>query len=160
MGGEPPFHNGAPIQAAYVTDDIERAVALFKQQFSINDFLRVGPVEVDLGADTIGELKVALAYRGGFQYELIEPVSGALAHYRNAVTPNAAATFHHLAYAMPSRRELTQARNALEEKYDICVHGEWAQDSAFFYADTRAQLGHYMEYFYAEPAYDALIPRN
>lgn len=151
-----------PYQAAYVTGNLDAAMALFRERYGIIDFLVVGPVAVDMGCGGLTELKVAMAYVDEFMYELIEPISGAIHIHQNglpAETDNVVG-FHHLAFRLPTLDALKEKKSRLAQFYDIPVYGEYGQTSAFFYADTFQELGHYLEYVYAEHEQDDLIPRH
>ncbi len=150
------------IQIAYVTHDLEAAIDVLSEKVGIRDFMKTGAVEADLGGGAIGELSVAMAYCGNTQYELIQPISGAVDVHRNGLPTDEGSVlvFHHVSYFARSREDLETVRPIVLGDRTAPVFGEFGEESAFFYVDERPTLGHYVEYQYSEPAYDALIPRN
>ena len=91
----------AHYQNAYVTHDIEKAKDLLSRQYGLSDYIGFEmelPVRTPEGEKTLG-VKVACAWAGWLQIELIEPVSGAVEPYlpylpadRSDATPR----FHHI----------------------------------------------------------------
>lgn len=150
------------IQIAYVTRDLQAAIDMLGEKVGIRTFMETGAVKSDLGGGAIGELSVAMAYCGNTQYELIQPISGAVDIHRNGLPTDEGPllAFHHVSYFARSREDLETVRPIVLGGRKAPVFGEFGEESAFFYVDECPTLGHYVEYQYSEPAYDALIPRN
>jgi hypothetical protein len=149
-------------QLAWVTNDYDRALTLWRHHFGFSEFLETGLVETDLGHGQRAMLKVAMAYHHGLQYELIEPVGGDVDIYRQALPSNGdfALCFHHVACAAPNRDALEKWRHqAIRTARHLPIHGAFGE-SAYFYVDETHQLGHHIEYVYLTPEYDARIPRG
>jgi hypothetical protein len=140
-------------QNAYVTADIDRAVALLEEQFSAaGKATRIDITQKFWTPQGEGEgtLKLAFVQVGRLQYELIEPVSGNVAIYKDAVVPGQPMRFHHVAM----RTDDIDAVRAESEKHGrkIVLAGE-APGVRFLYADARDTLGHYLEYVSAPQAF-------
>ncbi|MFV0315997.1 MAG: VOC family protein, partial [Microthrixaceae bacterium] len=90
------------IQVAYVTDDIDAAVQWLQDSFGTTECQKMygsslgGSVVVDGEPAQEWVIDTALVNAGPTNIELIRPVSGAVAMYREAIRPGAPATFHHL----------------------------------------------------------------
>jgi hypothetical protein len=140
-------------QNAYVTADIDRAVALLEEQFgAAGKAARIDITQKFWTPQGEGEgtLKLAFVQVGRLQYELIEPVSGNVAIYKDAVVPGQPMRFHHVAM----RADDIDAVRAESEKRGrkIVLAGE-AAGVRFLYADARDTLGHYLEYVQAPDAF-------
>lgn len=140
-------------QNAYVTHDLDRAIDLTRQSFGLGEF---SAFDVDMASKTpYGEqtsrLRVATAWAGRFQIELIQPVSGYIDPYapflpgdRSDVVPR----FHHLAV----RRDdpVAMRKEALSMGLPFAFESEGAGISCIF-VDARTHLGHYFEFVTATP---------
>jgi hypothetical protein len=160
--GEPAGRLARICQLAWVTNDYDRALAILRDDYRIERFLETGLVEADLGRGRMARLKVALAYVGEMQFELIAPIDGAIGTHRIGLPDDGRFTvaFHHIGMSCPNRETLDAQRAvARAQDDDIPIEGEFG-NSAFFYADARERIGHHLEYIHFDPAYDALIPRN
>lgn len=138
--GEPSLLGGF-FQLGYVTRDLDAAMVEFRRRF--------GPVEFQIIQGTAQHphtRRIALTWIGETMTELIEPDPAVPSLYVGALPPaaNGEIRFHHIGcltqdYARTMRRitadgYATPLAVSLGEVLD-CV-----------YADTRAQLGHYLEY--------------
>lgn len=137
-------------QNAYVTPDLERATGLLRDRYGIGEF---GQYDLELDVTTPAgsgkaALKVALAWVGDIQYELIEPVSGLVDMYRDALPENGLLRFHHI--CMRSQDWDATRRELDARKLPIVCEGATA-GTKFLYADARDSLGHYLEYVWMAP---------
>ncbi len=150
------------IQIAYVTRDLVAAMDMLRRKVGIRTFMETGALQADLGGGAVGELSVAMAYCGRIQYEVIQPISGAVDLHRDRLPEEngAVLAFHHVSYFARSRDDLEAIRPIVLPGLQSPIFGEFGEESAFFYVDERSTLGHFVEYQYSEPAYDALIPQN
>ncbi len=140
-------------QNAYVTPDIDRAVALLAERFGVTaEPMRIDVTQTFRTADGVGEgtLRLALIQLGRLEYELIQPLSGNVAIYADAVMPNQLLRFHHVGM----RTDDFEQVRAESERHGrpIVLEGE-AYGIRFLYADARQTLGHYLEYISAPDAY-------
>lgn len=150
------------VQIAYVTNDLGRAIKMFRDRYGIEAFLETGSVKFAVESGAIMELKAALAYVGPVQWEIIEPVAGAIERY-TAVLPadgSFAVRFHHLGFATPSASDLAQLRASFERDQSAIAFAGTFGECGFFYNDALDALGHHLEYIYMTPEYDRIIPRN
>lgn len=132
-------------QNAYVTRDIEQALSFFREHYGVAD-ARYMQTEVQVttpqGKGTAVN-KVAFIWVGNLQYELIEPVSGLVDIYRDALPENGL-RFHHI--CMRSLDWTATLAEIERQKLPIVYRGETASGLQFIYADARDTLGHYLEY--------------
>lgn len=147
-------------QNAYVTSDLDKGVEILRAQYGVTDIFRT-EATIDVwtphGSGPATN-KIALAWVGNVQYELIEPVSGPVDVYREAVTPDGRLRFHHIAMRVmdwDSFRAEVDRRNL-----PIAYSGNGQGGLKFVYLDARASLQHYLEYVYAPPEVWARLDPN
>jgi hypothetical protein len=149
-------------QVSYVTNDIERALRVFREVYGVERFMDTGRVTFTMGSGEVVDFRVALTYVGDMQFEIIQPIGGDVECYRDVLPADGsfAIRFHHLSFRARSLDELESLqKDAQGSGHPIGFTGTFG-DSAFFYADARSQLGHFLEYTYTDPAYDSALPRN
>lgn len=140
-------------QNAYVTHDLERAMALIDDRFGRTDWIVFDPTMILRTPDGPKEstVRAALGWKDGLQIELIQPVSGHLDHYLPALpadhtdpTPR----FHHIAV----RRDYEAAmREEIEALGFPLIFESSVPGLVFVYLDARETLGHAFEYIWATP---------
>jgi len=135
-------------QNAYVTHDLDKAVTLFERKFGLRDFLVFDPAEMTVRTPT-GEqpyaARVATAWAGGLQLELIEPLSGYVDFYRGILPDDRSdyvPRFHHIALRRPT--EDVMRREMAEAGFPLVMDGA-VPGLTFAYVDARAEFGHYIE---------------
>lgn len=140
-------------QLAYVTTDLDRALGMFADLYDVGEFADRG--EVTRALDDGGEMRIriAFAFIGSLQLEIIEPRGGRDAVYRHELpTEGFGMAWHHVAFKAPSPRALGDVRASLiRAGHEVVLSGGTPGTSMFFYADARATLGHYLEYIYLSP---------
>lgn len=153
------------LQHAYVTTDMEQAKKVFAQDFGVKDYFQFDSsmeLKTPRGIEH-AELKIALAFVGELQIELIQPLSGPGVQLYQEVLPKTGygLVFHHFAYMVPGPRSAWDEFRATvgTEKHPIAIEGDLGFVQ-FVYLDHRAQLGHYSEYMWAEYDVHAQVPRN
>ena len=137
---------GGHYQNAYVTRDVAKAAAAFKARADVrmeSHFDGSLPVVGATGETGLMACRIAFLWVGDLQYELIEPVSGAVAIYRDALPPGDGLVFHHVGMRVPDWAAF-EARVA-RQKLPVAHRGE-AGPLRFLYLDARPLLGHYLEY--------------
>lgn len=145
------MHLNGFFQNAYVTRNLEQAVALVSERHGIRDWVYFEPqMEVYTAADGHGpcHLKVALGWAGPLMIELIEPISGNSQHYLDylpADARDASPRLHHICMRVPDW-ELARAEVA-EKNWPISYEGG-IEGCKFVYIDARESLGHYLEYMW------------
>jgi hypothetical protein len=137
-------------QNAYVTPDLDRAVDALQTRLGAGEF-KCSHVECPLwtpNGDGVAVMKVGLVWVGDLQYELIQPISGAVDIYQEAVRPDRLLTFHHIAMRVDEWDQL----EAEVARQDLPRVQEGKTDFLrFVYFDARDTLGHYLEYMWAKP---------
>lgn len=135
-------------QVGYVTRDIERAIELVGSDFDLSTFSHF---DVDLQLQTpsgpqVASVRVGTAWAGPMQIELIQPLSGHVGVYLDALpadrrdpTPR----FHHLAVRRESVAEMQRevARLGLPLVFETAGAG-----ISSVFVDARARFGHYLEF--------------
>jgi glyoxalase/bleomycin resistance protein/dioxygenase superfamily protein len=140
-------------QNAYVTHDLDAAMDLLTKRYGLKDYIVFEPdmiLKTPQG-DKASSVRAALAWDGGLNIELIQPVSGHLDHYlpflpkdKNDPTPR----FHHVAV----RRDDEQAMREEIDRLGLPLAFEGQVPGLIFiYLDARESLGHYFEYIWATP---------
>jgi len=145
-------------QLAYVTSDLARAIRLFKSRLTVDDFLTV-TLHLNLTTPAArASINVGVAWVGDLQIELIEPVSGAIQIYRDAIPSDpAAVAFHHL--AMRVSGDLPRWNDARAGIADDRIAIEGGSDGMrFAYVDERSTLGHFLEYVWMSERFLARNP--
>lgn len=146
-------------QTAYLTDDMDRGLAYFRDKFGIQNWTimnTAGP-----GAPANG---IAIAYSGDVMVELIEP-SAEPSLYQNWLPAGGSGLrFHHLGFLVHSDREWKAAIRLFEDSgYPTAMSGTAEGLMDYHYADSTAILGHYCELIHLQPGGEALfasVPRN
>lgn len=141
---------GHKYQIAYITRNIEKAVARFGPEIGRSDitvFDTSFPVVTPAGSGT-AVLKLALIWTGEMQYELIEPVSGPVDVYTDLLPEDDSLRFHHMAI----RVDDWDAFRCEVDRRGLAVALEGGGDALrFLYLDRRDLLGHHVEYVWATP---------
>lgn len=156
-------------QHAYVTNDMARAKQQFADRWGVQSFLEFES-QLDLATPRGTEdaqLRIALAFVGDLQIELIEPQGGSGAAIYSQALPSSGykVVWHHFGYRLPRHPEAWQEfRSSVGgPKYPIAIEGHLRSEYGelrFAYLDTFAELGHYSEYQWATFDIDAAVPRS
>jgi hypothetical protein len=148
-------------QIAYVTNDLDRATALFERDYGAPGFFVFS--NVDSGASKPGdpELRIALAHVGGIEIELIEPIGDTAPLFKAALTdgPDLDIRFHHVAIRIEGPIANWEAHVASLDfaEHPIVFEGGLGDQLRFFYTDERSRIGHYVEHVWMGPALLAQI---
>lgn len=132
-------------QNAYVTRDLDAAIATMRRAYGIEDWLTY-TAEMDVTTPAgrgPAANKLAFGWADGLQYELIQPLSGQVGFYTEALRDDDGMRFHHICMR---KADLDAARAEIaRQNLPIVYEGETGV-TRFFYADARATLGHYLEF--------------
>lgn len=134
---------GEHVQIAYVTNDLDRAGAIFCDRYGVKEY---ASLDADLPAG--GNMRVKLAWTGGTMLELIEASGAGTAFYNDRLPADQfSIQFHHVAYLLDG----ILAWNELEarivaEKRSVPFRGDTPGFMRFCYVHAE-ELGHYLEYF-------------
>lgn len=147
------------MQNAYVTHDCDKAVEMVANKYGIEQWQRLEPDMVvrTLHGDQPLACRVASAWAGGLNIEIIEPVSGYVEHYVNmlpADRSDAVPRFHHISLRRDDEAAMRDeiARLGLPLAFEGPVSIKAAIPSlVFVYLDGRATLGHYVEFTWKSP---------
>jgi hypothetical protein len=142
-------------QNAYVTRDLDHAIAAMKERHGIKDFLELEPqmeVYTREGGHGPCHIRVGLGWKDDFLFELIQPVSGNIQHYVDFLPKDekdASLRLHHLGLLIRDEKKYESARAAIDPKtlsYEGGIEGvKW------YYLDARDTMGHYLEYMWSTP---------
>lgn len=138
-------------QNAYITRDLDRAMALIRDRFGVGEikhFESAVEVTTPSGSGT-AVMKTAFAWAGNLQYELIEPVSGMVGIYRDALgQDDHVLHFHHVCMRVD---DFDRTRADIDEQKLPVVFEGVTSATKFLYVDARDSLGHYLEYVWMPP---------
>jgi len=134
------------VQIAYVTNDIERAVEVFRKRYGISEFASLaGRIADD------SPMNVRVAWAGGTMYEIIE-ATGPAAQFYNARLPEGefAIRHHHFAHIVQDREAWSALMAELAmEGIDIVFEKHRQGFMRFCYVKA-PDLDHYLEFFLLE----------
>jgi hypothetical protein len=154
-----PLLEGRFFKLGYVTQNLEAAMARFADRYGVPRFVVAD--SRNLARWEGQQVRAAMAFRGDVLVELIEPL-GEPGLFVDALPKGGDVRLHHLAYMMA-----TSAWTTLRD--DLAAHGlsiafETSPEFPLqvIYADTRAELGHFVEFVHQNEEADALfasVPR-
>ena len=136
---------GQHYQNAYVTRDIKKAIESFKTRANIRKLIEYeGTTEVRTPDGlALQTNKLAFIWVGDLQYELIQPISGAVNIYRDGLPADDSPRFHHICMRVYNWDDFRARVD--RQPYPVILEGggDWLK---FLYLDARPFLGHYLEY--------------
>ena len=137
-------------QIGYATTDCAEAVRRYGERYGVSKFLLLPNTQSTISPGRSAVINVALAFVNGTMIELIEPVSGADAIYRDVLPMSGfAVRQHYLGYAMFSEAEWQAKQEEIErQKITVVLAGEAPDVMRYQYIDLREDIGHYVEYLY------------
>ena len=140
---------GRHFQNAYVTRDIEKGIASFRDRADVQDAhsFEVGSAVWTPGGSGVAVNKLCFIWIGDLQYELIQPVSGPVSMYTDALPDDDSLRFHHICMRVPEWEGFRARVEA--QRYPVVYEGNTGA-TRFLYLDARAFLGHYLEYVYMD----------
>ena len=154
-------------QVAYVTDDLDAAIAVFEREYGAPGFYRFSNADSGLPMEGQPILRIALARVGGVEIELIQPIGGPCEIFTDALRGGARPEirFHHVAIRIEGSLQDWEAHRAevLKKGRPVAFEGALGDDLRFFYTDERALLGHFIEHVWMSPGLltqlGAVVPR-
>lgn len=136
---------GKHYQNAYVTRNIQKAIGDFKRRADVRKLIEYEAsteVMTPTGPARLTN-KLAFIWVDDLQYELIEPVSGAVDMYRDALPADDSPVFHHICMRVNDWDDF----RARVDRQPLPIVIERGGDALkFLYLDARKFLGHYLEY--------------
>jgi hypothetical protein len=143
---------GRHYQNAYVTRNVDKAVAEFKERADVRKVIET-QVSVQLWTpqgEGQGVQKLAFIWVEDLNIELIQPIEGdVLALYRDALPADDRLSFHHVCHFIDDWDAF--AAKVEQQPYPVVLKGGAPGMLQFVYLDTRAWLGHYTEYVWMVP---------
>lgn len=143
------------MQIAYVTTDLDKAMALYRDRYNVPSFFTVNgelPVEFH-GGPALLKLRYAIADVAGVQIELIEPLPGCVPLYFEGLPESGKAgdlaiAFHHVSVPLPGDEARWDGFAGELAAHDrtIAMRARVSETAGFLYVDDRKALGHYTEY--------------
>lgn len=151
-------------QHGYVTNDIEQAKSVFGAKCGIGSYFDIEhdlPLLTPRGIEQ-ARIKIALAFVGNLQVELIEPLGapGDLIWHEVLPPTRFGVVFHHCGFMVPGPLSDWNAFRATigQDAYPIVIEGDF-EPAKFVYVDLRDSLGHYCEYLWMHDDLHAAVPR-
>jgi hypothetical protein len=136
---------GHHYQNGYVTRNLEKWVDTFQKRAQIDHIVRAeGDNELltPNGPATL-TVKIAKLWMGDMQFELIQPVAGNVAIFSDVLPADDSLQFHHICMRVLDWDDFRQRVD--RQPYPVVLEGN-EEPVQFLYLDTRAFLGHYVEY--------------
>jgi len=141
---------GQHYQNGYITRDIDKALAQFRNLPSVDRILSFEmPVEVTTPKGRgLATSKIAMLWVNNLQYELIQPVSGLVDIYSDLLPADDGVKHHHVGMRVDNWDDF-RARVA-REGHSVVLEGG-SDALKFLYIDGRKLVGHYLEYVWMTP---------
>jgi Glyoxalase/Bleomycin resistance protein/Dioxygenase superfamily len=136
---------GYHFQNAYVTRNADKWTETFHARAKVRKvivFEGSTPV-VTVAGPGIQTQKLAFIWVGDLQYELIQPISGAVDLYRDALPADDGLKFHHICMRVDDWDEFRPRVD--KQPYPVVLEGG-NEALRFLYLDARPFLGHFLEY--------------
>jgi hypothetical protein len=155
-----PRPNARHSQNAYVTTDMDQALALWREDFDVSAFYVFTNDAPGMECSHPYRLKIALANVGGTEIELIEPLD------RNQMYSDIlpkdgsfAVRFHHVCMRIDGALAAFEAHMAALDpvKHPVVYSGGMADLMRFAYTDERATLGHFIEHVWFDAGFYAQL---
>ena len=142
-------------QLAYVTNDFDRALSVFRERHNVPKFLEMRDIDLPTRGDVTAHLHFGFAIVDDIQIELIQPLGGADETYRSGLTGQAfQIKFHHVCQQLSSLRQLEEVRaEAGRTGRVISLWGSYQGVATYLYLDERSSVGHFLEYIYYDPEF-------
>lgn len=128
--------------SAWVTNDLDRAMEIFRSQYGVREFSFIeGP------SPEGGHIRVAFAWAGGQVLEIIH-ATGAGFDFYNAILPEEgfAIRFHHLGFVIEDEAGWQQLEREIGEGGWTVAYSTLTHDFIDAYYIEAPELGHYLEY--------------
>lgn len=141
---------GQHFQNAYVTRNLDRAVAMLEKHGDVRKILQF-EVTTDvwtpagMGSQTN---KLAFVWVEDLQYELIQPLAGAVSLYSDALPAGDEIRFHHICMRVDNWDDFRQRVD--QQSCPVVLEGG-SDELKFIYLDARELVGHYLEYTWMTP---------
>jgi Glyoxalase/Bleomycin resistance protein/Dioxygenase superfamily len=153
-----PRPNARHSQNAYVTTDMDQALALWREDFDVSAFYVFANDAPGMECSHPYRLKIALANVGGTEIELIEPLDGN-SMYSDILPQDGsfAVRFHHVCMRIEGGLAEFESHMASLDpvRHPVVYSGGMADLMRFAYTDERATLGHFIEHVWFDAGFYA-----
>lgn len=148
------------IQIAYVTNDFDRSLKYFAERHGIPKFMELRDLSIEIQPGKTALNNIGLAFVGDVQIEIINPLSGECAIYKDPLPEKEfAVRFHHVAQLIDTEEEYEAQREAQRKLgKKIAIDGASPGNARYFYTDYRDELGHYIEHIWYSEQGRAMFP--
>ena len=150
-----PRSNAAHSQIAYVTGDLDRALAVFRDDYGVPAFYVFANDMPGLTQSDGSRLRIALALVGGIEIELIEPQGDSAPLFSDVLPADGsfAIRFHHVAVRIDGTLADFEAHMASIDpaRHPVVWHGAMGDVLRYAYTDERPALGHFVEHVWMHP---------
>lgn len=150
-----PRSNAAHSQVAYVTTDLDRALAVFRDDYGVPAFHVFANDAPGLVQSDGARLRIALALVGGVEIELIEPQGDSAPLFSEALPADGsfAIRFHHVAIRIEGSLADFEAHMASIDpaRHPVVWQGAMGAVMRYAYTDERPALGHFVEHVWMDP---------
>ena len=152
---------GHVLHHAYVTSDIDEACRVMARRFGAHQFYRPDVQHMTLDDGRKMTLHNAHAFIGPIWLEIIQPIAGDVAIYRDwlPAAGGFAMRFHHTGVQIPSEDELKAKLAEAEASAFPVILSINVAGNKVRYIDTAKALGHYIEYLYFPDPATSPVPR-
>jgi hypothetical protein len=154
-----PRLNARHSQNAYVTNDLDRALEIWRDGFDVPSFYVFTNDAPGLESSHPFRLKIALANIGGVEIELIEPLDDLATLHAEPLPKDRsfAICFHHVAMRVRGTLADFEAHMASldPERHPVVWRGGLGDLMRYTYTDERRMLGHYVEHVWFDDAFYA-----
>lgn len=152
-----PSPNARHSQIAYVTNDLDRALAVWRDEFGVPAFHIFTNDMPGLESSHAYPLKIALAHVGGTEIELIEPLLGNAPLHAEPLPRDGsfAMCFHHVAMRIEGTlADFERHMASLDPvRHPVVWTGAFADLMRYAYTDERHTLGHYVEHVWFDAGF-------
>lgn len=140
-----PLELGRLFQLGYVTNHMDQALEYASSIFGVDDFIDFGAFDSPVTGG-MAHIRVAQGLLGEMVFELIQPLGGDDAVYRDYLPADGfAIRLHHTAYYQDDRARWDRFCAAVAERgIRVALSGK-SSSSEYVYVDLRAELGQYAE---------------
>lgn len=155
------FLNKNIFQLAYVTPDLDEAIAQYRSLYEIDHFFVINNT-AEYNSDPA--MRAAFAWHGSIMIELTQPIEEPNPIYMDVLRGSESLTkLHHIGHVCSNEAEWNEVRQALDAAYvPISRDGDVPGVMKFIYADFRPIHGHYREYIlqYGDRSFFDMVPSN
>jgi hypothetical protein len=147
-------------QVAYVTTDLDAAIAQYRSLYGIEHFLVIDTA----GISPNPAIRSGFAWHGSIMVQLIQPIEEPNPIYVDLLRGSESLTkLHHFGHVCSDEAEWNEVCSALDAtNVPISHKGDISGVMKYLYADFRPIHGHYREYvlLQGERSFFAQVPQN